>query len=107
MLTDARKAVLLAYCHLEPDEIAPELLQRHYDEAVGYLETGGVRAPMEGTPRRAQYDGLIDALVLDAIDHPGAQMGANLQENRAFRRKLNQMKHSEPVPDLGTGLGVW
>ena len=107
MQTDARKAVLLAYCHLEPDEIEPDLLQRHYDEAVGYLETAGVLPPREGTPRRAQYDGLIDALVLDAIDHPGAQIGANLQENRAFRRTLNQMKHSEPVPNLGTGLGVW
>lgn len=107
MLTDARKTVLLAYCHQEPDNIEPELLKSYYDEAVGYLETAGVRLPKEGTPRLAQYDGLINALVLDAIDHPGAQIGANLQENLAFRRKLNQMKLSEPVPDLGTGLGSW
>ena len=107
MLTDARKATLLAYCKMEPEEIESELLQSYYDQAMGYLETAGVQPPKEGTPRRAQYDGLINALVLDAIDHPGAQIGANLQENRAFRRTLNQMKHSEPVPNLGTGLGSW
>lgn len=107
MLTAERKAVLLAYCHLEPDEIEQELLQSYYDEAVCYLETAGVQLPKDGTPRRAQYDGLINALVLDAVDHPGAQIGANLQENRAFRRKLNQIKLSEPVPNLGTGTGNW
>ena len=105
-LTDKRKATLLAYCKYEGDEIDPTLLQMYYDDAVSYLSDAGVSMPPERTERRAKYDMIVNRLVLDAIDNPGAQIGSNLQENKAFRRSLNQLKHSEPVSNLGTGTGA-
>lgn len=105
-LTDERKATLLAYCRLEADEIEPDLLQMLYDDAISYMSDAGVSMPGEGTERRAKYDMVVNALVLDAHDNPGAQLGTLLHENPAFRRKLNQLKLTEPVPELGTGTGV-
>ena len=105
-LTEARKATLLAYCRYEPDEIDPKLLQMYYDDAVSYLSDAGVSVPAEGTERRAKYDMIVNRLVLDAIDNPGTQMGSSMQENKAFRRSLNQLKLTEPVPELGTGTGA-
>ena len=102
-MTEERKAVLLAYCRFEADEVDPELLQMLYDDAVSYMDDAGVSLPAENTERRAKYDMCINALVLDAHDNRGVQMGTNLQENRAFRRRLNQLKLTEPVPKSGTG----
>ena len=70
------------------------------------MEDAGVSLPAEGSERRAKYDMCVNALVLDAHDNPGTQLGTALQENRAFRRRLNQLKHSEPVPKLGTGTAA-
>ena len=105
-LTEVRKAILLAYCRLEPDEVDPDLLHLLYDDAVSYMEDAGVSLPAEDTERRAKYDMCVNALVLDAYDNPGVQIGTSLQENRSFRRRLNQLKDSEPVPNLGTGTNV-
>ena len=97
---------LYAYCKLEHDEMDQEEMFEYMFQAVAYLQTAGIHNPskyLESSGhtyrRRVQYRSLVRALVLDAIDHPGAQIGANLQENRAFRRTLNQMKLSEPEPD--------
>ena len=105
-LTEERKVTLLAYCKLEPDEIEPELLQMLYDDAISYMDDAEVSIPPEGSNRRAKYDMCVNALVLDAHDNRGVQMGVNLQENRAFRRRLNQLKLTEPVPNSGTGSGT-
>ena len=106
-LTDARRAALLAYCRideLEDDEAA--LLDSLYEDATAYLAEAGVSEPDAGTGRAAQYDQCINALVLDAWDHRGSQTaGQALVENPAFRRRLNQLKLTEPVPDSGTGIG--
>ena len=107
-LTAKRKAALLAYCRI--DELSgddAELLESMYFDAVDYLAGAGVSAPEEGTGRAAQYDQCINALVLDAWDHRGSQTaGQALAENPAFRRRLNQLKLTEPVPDSGTGSGT-
>lgn len=105
-MTEERKATLLAYCRLEEDEVDADLLQMMYDDAVDYMAGAGVAEPEENTARRAKFDMCVNALVLDAHDNRGTQMGANLQENKAFRRRLNQLKLTEPVPESGTGTGA-
>lgn len=105
-LTEERKRTLLAYCRLDEDEVDPELMQTLYDDAVGYLEQSGVYLPEEGTLRRAQYDMCVNALVLDAHDNRGTEVSGSLAENPAFRRKLNQLKLTQTVPNLGTG-SIW
>lgn len=90
-----RMARLLAYCRI--DELGPgedALLEDMVLSAVNYMAQAGISEPAEGTPRRAQYDLCVNALVLDAWDHRGSQ-GASLAENQAFRRMLNQLKWTE------------
>ena len=98
-LTDARRAALMAYCRI--DELVDgeaALLESMYFDAVDYLAGAGVSAPTEGSGRAAQYDQCVNALVLDAWDHRGTQTaGQALVENPAFRRRLNQLKLTEPV----------
>lgn len=108
MLTDARRAALMAYCRL--DDLTEEeklLLGSMYDAAVSYMEEAGVAEPAEGSARKGKYDLCVNALVLDAWDNRGTQTaGYSMADNPAFRRILNQLKHSEPVSNLGTGTGV-
>lgn len=93
-----RRAALLAYCRL--DELTAEdetLLEALYEDAVSYMTQAGVAEPVSG-PRLAQYNTCVSALVLDAWDHRGSQTGDKaLVENPAFRRRLNQLKLTEPV----------
>ena len=70
-LPGGRRASLLAYCRIEEDELTAEdevLLETMYWAAVGYMAGAGVAAPAAGTPRRAQYDLCVNALVLDDWD---------------------------------------
>ena len=106
-LDDVRLASLMAYCRidvLEPGEHG--LLETLYDSAVSYMNQAGVSEPDTCTKRRAQYDLCVNALVLDAWDNRSAQSnGQVFSENCAFRRMLNQLKLTEPVPDSGTCSG--
>lgn len=104
-LPEARKAGLLAFCRL--DELSPgedELLETLYDAAVGYMDQAGVREPPEGTPRRAQYDLCVNYLVLDSWDRRDVSItGTIVADNPAFRRRMNQLKLTEPdVSNLDT-----
>ena len=96
---------LLAYCRIdEPSMSEKVLLEDMLDDATSYMEQAGVKVPESGTHRRAQYDQLVNAMVLDAWEHRGSQTaGIVLTENPAFRRKLNQLKHTKPAPKLGAG----
>lgn len=100
-LTAERQAALLAYCRI--DELSEDdaaLLEIMYFDAVDYLADAGVSAPEEGSSRAAKYDQCVNALVLDAWDHRGTQTaGQALVENPAFRRRLNQLKLTEPVSE--------
>lgn len=97
-MEEARKTRLVTYCRI--DELTPEdevVLEGMYQDAVAYLAGAGVRVPEAGTPRSAQFDARVDELVLDAWDNRGTQTaGYSLMENPAFRRKLNQLKLTEP-----------
>lgn len=107
-LTQERLAELKLYCRVDADNSAEDaLLTRFYSGAVGYMENSGISEPPSGTPRRAQYDTCIDALVLDAYDHRGTaeQQISAVTDNPAFRRTLNQLKLTEPVSELDTGSG--
>ena len=103
-LTDARKAELLAYCRIDAVETGEAaLIQTLYDSALGYMDQAGVSEPAAGTPRRAQYDLCVNYLVLDGWDRRDMTLdGSNVSENPAFRRMLNQLKLTEPVPESGT-----
>lgn len=100
-LDDVRRASLMAYCRID-DLAAGErvLLESMYDDAVAYMAEAGVKQPAGNTQRSAQYEQCVNALVLDAWDHRGTQTdGQALVENPAFRRRLNQLKLTEPVPE--------
>lgn len=108
MLTEVRRATLKAYCRLDELTASEEtLLDALYESAEQYMEQAGVKTPEEGSPRAAQYDMAVNALVLDAWDVRGSQVSSiTLNDNPAFRRLLNQLKFTEPVSELDTGSGV-
>lgn len=104
---EARKAELMAYCHL--DDLGSGdlvLLEKIYRGAVARMAQAGVKRPAAGTDREAMYDLLVDAIVLDNWDNRGTQTTVSLPENRSFRLSLNQMKRTEPVSKMDTGTGV-
>ena len=103
-LTDARRKRRLAYCRIPAAEAdGSDLLQTLYDSAQGYMEQAGVSEPEVGTQRRAQYDLCVNYLVLDGWYLRDMTLdGSNVSENPAFRRMLNQLKLTEPVPESGT-----
>lgn len=101
VLTEERKAALMAYCKL--DELSADdeaLLESMFFDAVDQMADAGVAVPEAGTGRAAKYDQCVNAMVLDAWDHRGTQTaGQAMVENPAFRRRLNQLKLTEPVPE--------
>lgn len=106
-MTLERRAALLAYCRI--DELTPEeepLLEGMYQAAVSYMEQAGIAGPEEGTPRRAQYDLCVSALVLDSWDRRGTMDTGKgtyqVTDNASFRRTINQLKLTEPVSNLDT-----
>ena len=97
-IPESKRPVLLAYCRIdEPDTGELALLDVLYDSAVDYMTNAGVEAPAAGTPRAAQYDLLVNSLVLDAYDQRAVSItGKLVTDNPAFRRALTQLKLSEP-----------
>lgn len=104
-LTEARRAALLAYCRIDGAEAGEsELIQTLYDDAVGYMARAGVAEPGTDSGRRGSYDLCVNYLVLDAYDRRDMTItGTIVAENPAFRRRLNQLKLTEPAPGLGAG----
>lgn len=108
-LTEERQVALLAYCHLTELADDPEvklLIPVFYEDAVSYMEDAGVSEPADGTPRRAKYDLCVNAMVLDSWDHRDTVEKGSVMDNPAFRRRLNQLKLTEPaVFESNTGEG--
>lgn len=97
-LTEERKAALLAYCKLTELADDPEveaLIPAFYEAAVSYMEQAGVSEPEEDTPRRAQYDLCVNAMVLDTYDRRGAQTEGSVGDNTMLRRMITQLKLTE------------
>ena len=93
------KTQVLAYCR-EPEPDADDLtvLNQAWDSAAAYLEGAGVtQPPAENAARTALWLSVMCAMVLDEYDQRGGQFTeGKLQDNAVFRRKLNQLKQTEP-----------
>lgn len=88
----------MAYCRIDALEEGEELLlQGLYNAAVSYMDQAGVSEPKKDTPRRAQYDLCINALVLDGYDRRGAQVEGSVSDNPQLRRMIVQLKLTEPA----------
>lgn len=100
------KSVVLAYCQ-EPEPDASDLLvlDQAWDSAEAYLEGTGVSRPQaENKARTSLWLSVMLPMVLDEYDQRGAQFAdGKLQDNPVFRRKLTQLKLTEPVSNLDTG----
>ena len=107
-LTEARRAELLAYCKLTEFAEDPEveaLIGTYYGAAAAYMAQAGISEPPVGTPRRAQYDLCVNAMVLDSWDRREISVSGTVSENPAFRRGMNQLKMTENVSNLDTSGG--
>ena len=99
MLTEERRASLLAYCKLaefgeDPEVLA--LLDTFHGAAEGYLAQAGISPPTEGTTRRAPYDLCINYLTLNFWDNRDTSYtGTVTVDNPVFRRMVNQLKMTE------------
>lgn len=93
------QASILSYCRIDdptPEDLA--LLEIFHADAVSYMSNAGVAEPEAGSARLIQYTACILALVLDAWDKRGVQTADKaFSDNPAFRRRLNQLKRTEPV----------
>lgn len=106
-MDDAVKSRLMAYCRIDSLEEGEELLlQGLYEAAVGYLEQAGITEPAKDTPRRAQYDLCVNALVLDSYDRRGAQMDGSVSDNPQLHRMIVQLKLTEPAVSDSDTAGV-
>ena len=107
-LTEVRRAELLAYCKLTEFAEDPEveaLIGTYYGAAAAYMAQAGISEPPVGTPRRAQYDLCVNAMVLDSWDRREISVSGTVSENPAFRRVMNQLKRTENVSNLDTSGG--
>ena len=110
-MTEERKAGLLSYCKLTELAGDPEvqsLIFLFYGAAASYMAQAGISEPAEGTPRRAQYDLCVNAMVLDSWERRDTAITSTVvTDNPAFRRMVNQLKLTEPrdVSDLDTSGG--
>ena len=95
-----RLSEIAAYCRVEADDAE---LPGFVDAAAAYLSGAGVSEPEDGTARFAQYLQCVKYLALDLYDRRDAAVDGTLGDNPAFRRMLNQLKLTEPVPESGTG----
>ena len=86
-----RQASILSYCRI--DDPTPEdlsLLETMYLDAVSKMSNAGVAEPLPGL--------CVNALVLDAWENRGVQCAdKSFPDNKSFRRRLNQLKLTEPV----------
>ena len=107
-LTSERRDALLAYCKLTEFAEDPEveaLIGTYYGAAAAYMAQAGISEPPVGTPRRAQYDLCVNAMVLDSWDRREISVSGTVSENPAFRRVMNQLKMTENVSNLDTSGG--
>ena len=94
-----RQASILSYCRIDdptPEDLA--LLEGFHADAVSYMAGAGVAEPETGAARLPQYNTCIMALVQDARDNRGTQTADKVfADNPAFRKRINQLKRTEPV----------
>lgn len=107
-MDDKLRASLMAYCRIDDlsDPADEAFFEECWDGVMDELADAGVSLPEESTPRYAKYMLCAKPMMLDAWDNRNAQVSvSSLTENPAFRKRLNQLKHTEPVFKLNTGSG--
>lgn len=102
MLTE-HLADIAAYCKVDADDAE---LPGFVDTAAAYLADAGVLEPQNGSLRYAKYLQCVKYLALDLYDRRDTAVEGALSDSPAFRRLINQLKLTEPVPDSGTGEGA-
>ena len=102
MLTE-HLADIAAYCKVDADDAE---LPGFVDTAAAYLADAGVLEPQDGSPRYAKYLQCVKYLALDLYDRRDTAVEGALSDNPAFRRLINQLKLTEPVPYSGPGEGA-
>lgn len=109
LLTDERRASLLAYCKLTELADDPEvktLIPLFFSAAEGYMAGAGISPPPAGTARRAQYDLCVNRIVLDSWERRDVSITSTVvTDNPAFRRTINQLKFVENAFNLDTSGG--
>ena len=108
-LSDERRAALLAYCRLTELQDDPEVeavIPALYEAAVSYMDQAGISPPAPGTARAAQYDLVVNYLVLNNWDRRDTTItGTIVADNPVFRQMITQLKLTDPsvgVSDLDT-----
>lgn len=102
MLTE-HLADIAAYCKVDANDAE---LPGFVATAAAYLADAGVLVPQDGSLRYAKYLQCVKYLALDLYDRRDTAVEGALSDNPAFRRLINQLKLTEPVPDSGTGEGA-
>ena len=90
---------------LRADTHADNKIMQHLLEKNGFTRCGIIHV-QDGSPRYAQYLQCVKYLALDLYDRRDTAVDGALGDNPAFRRLINQLKLTEPVPDSGTGEGA-
>lgn len=104
-LSQEELAAAKAYMRADGDE-DDAVVTQCVIAARDYMTTAGVALPPSGTSRRASYDICAHRMALDDYDERRGIVHERAEENPAFRRRLNQLKLTEPpVSNLGTGAG--
>lgn len=106
-MTPEQKAVLLDYCRIDELTAADEdVLYEMVCAAENYMAEAGITKPDAGTPRRAQYELCVKALVLDDWDRRGTMDTGRgtyqATDNKSFRQRIKQLQLTEPVPESDT-----
>lgn len=95
MLVTDRLGEIADYCRVDEDDAQLPLLAL---AAAGYLGAAGVKEPEAGSLRAEEYIQCVKYLTLDFYDRRDGSTDGTVGENPAFRRLLNQLKASEPLP---------
>ncbi len=100
-MLDGYLADIALYCKVEEDDAA---LPGFVDAAAAYLADAGVSVPETGTGRFALYLQCVKYLTLDLYDKRETTVtGTLVTDNPAYRRIINQLKLTGPVPGSDTG----
>lgn len=99
-LTEQFLRDLMYYCRAECEDAEEQkLFTDLYRDAAAYLETAGVSEPAPDAPRFSTWATCVKAMVLDAYDRRGGSVDGAVAENPALRRRINQLKLTEPTAE--------
>lgn len=96
MASERQVAYCRAYARIDGDDM---MVRQLCDAAIGYLTTAGCARGIDGTPRAAQYDLCMAALVLHYYDHRDS-VGTEAAIPIGAQNIINQLKLSAEAPSM-------